>query len=373
MAWSFLNHLLGLRDLGFEPVFMEAPIEPNSCYDVAAADLTDDPTYGLAFLKASLASVGLDGMRWCYLDGDRYWGMSRDEAVDVLERSSVLLNVTASSWTDDFARASRRILIDCDAPLTQIQLANGRQPLSGIASMHDTFFTYGVNLAEGRALGPTAGLRWQPTRPPVHLPSFEVTAPPNGGAWTSVTSWSSTATFEWRGDAFGDKARSYRELMDLPARVPVSLELAAAGDAPADDLCARGWKVIDPVPVTRTVDTFRHYVTRSRAEFGVAKHAFVHSQNGAFNDRALAYLASGRPVVCSDTGLGWLPPSDGVVPFTDLDAAAAGIRRVEADIEHHGRAARRFVETHFSAGDVIADLLREADVPLPVSNTAVAR
>jgi hypothetical protein len=34
MTWVFLNYLLGLRDLGFEPVFMEAAGPQPTCYDV---------------------------------------------------------------------------------------------------------------------------------------------------------------------------------------------------------------------------------------------------------------------------------------------------------------------------------------------------
>ncbi|MGH2686467.1 MAG: hypothetical protein ACRDJP_13470, partial [Actinomycetota bacterium] len=91
MAWSFLHYLLALRDLGFEPVFMEAAIEPESCYDVAAGDLTSDPSYGVRFLRSCFSATGLEGTRWWYADGDRDWGMSREEAIATLEGSAVLL------------------------------------------------------------------------------------------------------------------------------------------------------------------------------------------------------------------------------------------------------------------------------------------
>jgi len=48
MTWVFLNYLLGLRALGFEPVFVEAAGPQPTCYDVGAGRMTDDPTYGVA-------------------------------------------------------------------------------------------------------------------------------------------------------------------------------------------------------------------------------------------------------------------------------------------------------------------------------------
>jgi glycosyltransferase involved in cell wall biosynthesis len=77
------------------------------------------------------------------------------------------------------------------------------------------------------------------------------------------------------------------------------------------------------------------------------------------------YAASGRPVVCSDTGLDWLPTGEGVLPFTDLGSAAEAIAAVEADPQGHGSAARRIAEEHFAADRVVRDLLTAADVPLP--------
>ena len=352
MAWSFLSYLLALRDLGYEPVFMEAAIESESCYDVDAAALTGDPAYGIRFLESCLAATGLGGIRWWYRDGDRDWGMSRDEAVAVLEESAVLLNVAISSWCPEFRRAPRRLLVDCDAPLTQIQLERARYPLTPIVDAHDTLFTYAVNLAEGGYRGPDGGRRWRATRPPVHLPSWTTSAPSEDGAWTTVTSWR-------------EKGRSYRAILDLPSRGAGPFELAIAGDAPAGELRAAGWRVVDPVPVTRSLPAFADYVRGSRGEVGVAKHAFVESRSGAFNDRALAYLASGRPVVCSDTGLSWLPAGDGLLPFRDALAAARAIATVEEDRVHHGRAARALAEDHFAGGRVVGRLLRDADVPLP--------
>jgi glycosyltransferase involved in cell wall biosynthesis len=91
----------------------------------------------------------------------------------------------------------------------------------------------------------------------------------------------------------------------------------------------------------------------------------VKARTGAFNDRSLNYLASGRPVVCSDTGLDWLPTGAGLLPFDDAAGAATALAAVEADPAAHAAAARRLAEEHFAAADVLCELLAAAGVPVP--------
>jgi hypothetical protein len=363
MTWVFLNWLRGLSDLGFEPVFMEAAGPQPTCYDVDAGRMTDDPGYGSRY-----ATQVLSGMRWWYADPALPaggCGMSYDEAMTTLDDSAVLINVGGSCWTPEFGKADRRILIDTDAPFTQFRLADGDEGMAALADAHDTLATYAVNVAESRSATPTSGRRWLPTRPPVHIASVEATPVPEG-AWTSVTSWSSYGAAWWDLEEYRQKDVAYMQLGDLPSRVgKVSLEIALSGEGPKGQLTKRGWRIVDPVPVTRTPELFVDYLQRSRGELGVTKQAYVKARTGAFNDRTLMYAASGRPVVCSDTGLDWLPTGAGVLPFTDLNSAARAIASVEAEPQHHGDAARRLAETEFAAERVVADLLRAADVALP--------
>lgn len=363
MTWVFLNWLRGLADLGFEPVFMEAAGPQPTCYDVAAERMTEDPSYGIDYLRESFGDI-----RWWYADpaldgGGR--GMSYDEAVATLEDAAVLLNVSGSCWTPEFGKAARRILVDTDAPFTQIRLADGDEGWAAFVDLHDTLATYAVNVATGDATTPDGGRTWLPTRPPVHLPSFEPTPVPDG-AWTTVTSWAAYGATWWDLEEYRQKDIEYMRLRDLPSLVPdVTLELALSGDAPRRQLADRGWRVTDPIDVSRTTDVFRDYLRTSRGELGVAKQAYVKARTGAFNDRTLMYAASGRPVVCSDTGLDWLPTGTGVLPFTDARSAARAIATVEAEPQAHGAAARRIAEQHFSADRVLADLLDAADVSRP--------
>lgn len=362
MTWVFLNWLRGLRDLGFEPVFMEAAGPQPACYDVAAERMTDDPGYG-----AGYADRVLDGVRWWYADPALPaggCGMTYDEAIATLEDAAVLVNVGGSCWAPEFGKAPRRILVDTDAPFTQFRLADGDEGWTSVVDAHDTLATYAVNVAAGRTVTPDGGRAWLPTRPPVHLPSVAVTPVPDG-AWTTVTSWSAYGAAWWDLEEYRQKDVAYMRIGDLPSRVDVTLELALSGEGPVRQLGKRGWRIVDPIPVSRTPEAFCDYLRSSRGELGVAKQAYVKARTGAFNDRTLMYAASGRPVVCSDTGFDWLPTGNGVLTFTDVESAAAAIAQVEADPQRHGAAARRLAEEHFAADRVVGDLLRAADVPLP--------
>ncbi|HEX9547262.1 MAG TPA: glycosyltransferase [Acidimicrobiales bacterium] len=371
MTWVFLNYLLGLRDLGFEPVYVEAAGPQPTCYDVAAGRMTEDPAYGVNYLTESLDAAGLTSCRWWYADHALPGGgvgMAYDEAVATLESASVLINVSASCWAEEFLRAPRRILLDTDAPFTQIRLADGDEGWAAFVDSHDVHATYAVNVAQGNADPevPDGGRRWLATRPPVDLRAWSAVSPPPDGAWTTVTSWSAAEASWWQLKEYRQKDVEYVRLREIPRLVPdCRFELALGGSAPRRQLAELGWQLADPIEVASTVRDYQEYLRCSRGELGVAKHAYVTGRTGAFNDRSLNYLACGRPVVCSDTGLDWLPTGCGLITFKDAQSAADAIRTAEEDIVAHGRAARQLAEDHFSADAVLASLLTSSDIVLP--------
>ena len=81
----------------------------------------------------------------------------------------------------------------------------------------------------------------------------------------------------------------------------------AMGNLIADAMDKVGKEGVITVEEAKGIDT--HLVgQQSRVEFAVAKHGYVVSRGGWFSDRSICYLASGRPVLVQDTGLGdWLP------------------------------------------------------------------
>jgi len=159
----------------------------------------------------------------------------------------------------------------------------------------------------------------------------------------------------------------FRRFLDLPARTGKCFELALdIHPADADDierLHRSGFELVDPRQVAGDPWRYRSYIQKSRAELQVAKQLYVATRSGWISDRSLCYLASGRPVITQDTGLGGLyPVGRGLLTFTNLEEAAEAVEQVEADYEGHTRAARLLAEECFGSDRVLTALLRQLDV-----------
>src|ERR1041385_8649611 len=48
--------------------------------------------------------------------------------------------------------------------------------------------------------------------------------------------------------------------------------------------------------VSRALWDYRRFIQESKAEFGIAKHAYVSTRSGWFSDRTECYLAAGRQI-----------------------------------------------------------------------------
>ena len=106
---------------------------------------------------------------------------------------------------------------------------------------------------------------------------------------------------------------------------------------------------------------YREFIADSKAELGVAKHAYVVTRGGWFSDRSVCYLASGRPVLLQDTAIGgWLPVGEGILSFSNLEGALGAVQAVLADYDHHRKRARQLAEEYFSTDRVLPKLLETA-------------
>src|SRR5205085_4654876 len=115
---------------------------------------------------------------------------------------------------------------------------------------------------------------------------------------------------------------------------------------------------VDAMRVSRTPWEYRDFIHGSKAEFGVAKHTYVANRSGWFSDRTACYLASGRPALVQDTG--WtahLPCGDGLLSFSTIDEAAAGVDRINSEYAKHARCAQEIAREHFDARRVLPRLI----------------
>jgi hypothetical protein len=356
-VWHHLQYLIGLERLGHHVTYFEHYGMPNLCYDPVRDDWTSDPVYGIGFMLDLFKPYRFHE-RWCYIGEDETCsGMSRAELARACRECDVFLNLSNINYIPEVELCRRRVLIDTDPVFTQI----GAHGLGGAFESYDTRFTYGENVHQPGCDMPTAGQEWLPTRQPVVLDLWNSATNAPAGPYTTVMNWAAFGESTYEGRLYGNKARQFEPFFTLPAACGENMELAV--EVPPDirtRLEAGGWVLRDPRQVTKSPSTYQQYLQRSKAEFSVAKHAYVSTHCGWFSDRSAAYIASGRPVVVEDTGFSrWMQTGLGVVAFRTRDEALRAIADVNARYSEHSRAARQIAETYFDSNRVLGDILEQ--------------
>jgi hypothetical protein len=358
-SWHHLQYLIGFQRLGHRVTFFEHYGWPDSCYDPRRGDMTSDPGYGVEYVVRLLDAAGFEG-RWCYLseDGQSY-GIQREELAEHCRECDVYFNLSNINWIPELEECRRRVLVDTDPVFTQI----GGFGMGGPFNRYQALFTYGENVHRPGCDMPDGGARWLPTRQPVVLDLWPVTTGPRQAAFTTVVNWSAYGDREHEGRVYGQKDREFEPYFTLPHQTGEPMEVAVNGPP---DIRARmeagGWRLADPQTVTRDPWTYQAYLRLSRAEFCVAKHAYVSTRSGWFSDRSTAYLASGRPVIVQDTGFSdFLPCGQGLLSYRCPEEAKAAVVHLGDRYDEHSRAARAVVEECFDARQVLSSLLEQCD------------
>jgi hypothetical protein len=363
MAWHHLQYVLGFKQLGHEVLFLEESEDYPSCYDPTTHQIGTDPTYGLKFTKYAFDRLGVDS-QWAYYDAHKkQWHGPAAGMVDrFCEAADTLVNVSGvNRLLPALQQIPVRILIDTDPAFTQIRhLTNEVARSRGL--QHNGFFSFGETIEAGKSSVPDDGFQWHATRQPVVLDAWPTSNGPNHGAFTTVMQWESYPGVDVDGHHFGMKSESFNMVRELPSRVTAQLEIALGGkSAPRQELTRLGWRLADPLSVTRDPWTYQAYLQKSRGEFGVAKHGYVVSRSGWFSERTACYLATGRPVVVQDTGFSqFIPCGEGIFAFVDAKSAIDALHRVEEGYQKHCRAARELAGEYFGSNKVLCSLLERA-------------
>lgn len=350
-AWVFLNWMCGARRTRRDVVFVDRWTgELGPC------------AAGVEWVRTVMASADFDGAWAVVLPSGECAGLSRAELERRLD-GSVLLNVMG--YLDDealLALPARRIFLDIDPGFGQAWHVAG---LADVFRGHERTATVGLNVGRAGCGVPDLGKDWITTVPPVDVDAWSCAGPPRGPL-TSVGSWRGPfAPVVIDGVTHGLRVHAGRAFADLPLRTGVGIEVALDID-PADDpdrlqMLAGGWSVREPGDVAGTMDDYRSYLRRSAGEFSIAKEAYVTMRSGWFSDRSACYLASGRPVITTDTGLGGhLPIGDGLLTYQTVDDAVAAIDEVMSRPAHHARAARELALEYLDSRRVVPSLLERA-------------
>jgi hypothetical protein len=360
-AWSDMQYLAGFRALGHDVYYLEDNGLTSWAWDWEKGELTTALDYPAQFVSTCLEPIGL-GDRWIYRAGEATLesrGMPLEELLAVCEKADLLVMRSAPMWLwrPEYDLPRRRIFIDVDPGFTQIKLANGNAGLVEGLNRCERYFTIGQGIGAPDCPIPTAGRTWLKTIPPVALGEWPVTSGSPATHFTTVMNWRGFDDVTYEGVLYGTKEKEFPKYIDLPRQTTQPLRLAVMGVEP-ELLTGHGWDVVPSWEISRTPASYRGFIQESRAEFGVAKHAYVSTRSGWFSDRSICYLASGRPVLVSDTRLSdWLPIGNGLLTFRDLPEAVAGIDEINADYQRHCIAARRLAEDYFAAERVLPDLL----------------
>jgi hypothetical protein len=362
MSFYVLHHVAGLQQLGYEVHYAERLMRPNEAYDPTTGTMSDDAAYGVKYLEAELARLGIGRDRFSFVDRQgRCHGSGWRALEQALDAAEFVLTVAAPTWFDELERCPRRAFVDGDPLFTQLELVHDGSVRSSALVHYDTLFTYAVRVGAADCTVPDAGRTWLPARPVVATDLWEPVPPSRDLPVTALLHWAAGGDVVHEGRTYGHKDSEFIRFLDLPRRVAGRFEAAIGGAAPWKELEAAGWERRDPLLASRTVDDYRRFIGGSRVDFGVAKHAYVASRCGWFSDRSLCFLASGRPVLHQDTGFtDWLPECDGVLPFSDLESAVEALERLDCDYDRHARAARGVAEEHFEAASVLGGMLDRA-------------
>jgi hypothetical protein len=351
-AWALLQYVLGFQELGFEVAVVDR-LEPGMVDGRAEQGALDH-------LRGLLAP---EDVAFCVLDagGQSVAGLSRDDVLDRVRRARFLLNIMGFIRDPELlAAARRRVFLDIDPGFGQVWRELG---LADVFASHDDFVTVGRNVGRDGCGVPTCGLIWLTIPPPVVIDRHPVVD--GGDAFTGVGSWRGPYDpVDYDGRRLGLRVHEFRKLVELPGRVGVpfrfALEIDAEDEADRTSLQEHGWQLVDPREVAGDPPAYLEFVQGSLAELGVAKEIYVDLRTGWLGDRTACYLASGKPALVQDTGLGpYYTLGEGLLAYSSLGEAVEGAEWILADQPRHSAAARHLAEAELDARVVLARLLEE--------------
>jgi hypothetical protein len=368
-TWLYLNWLRGLQRLGHDVWYVEDnPIWP---YDPLRETITNDCLYAIAHIAKCMDRIGLRD-RWAFrlADADRgCWGLSERELGDLYRSCDALLNIVGSTaLREEHLQAPRRVYVETDPVTVELQLASKDEHLWVPFANHDAIFTYGENYGAPDCGVPLNGLvgEYHTTRQPIDLELWPMAFRPNAETFTTIGNWKQDGgDVHWAGQVYyWSKHHEWEKFLALPLLTSQPFEVALKVDDSADRerLCAHGWRIVSPLPMSLDVfGAYQDFIQRSRAEWTVAKDQNVRLRSGWFSERDACYLASGKPVIAQDTGFSnVLPTGEGLFAFRTIEEALAAVEAVNADYRRHCEGARAIVEEYFEARKVAARLLEAA-------------
>lgn len=358
-AWAFLQYLFGLRELGFQPILIDR-LTADMAVDATGKPSPAARREAIAWFEDVVEFAGLRDSCSLLLDGGQSVGLNQGDLVRSIEAAPCLINVMGFLTDPELLAASEMLVfLDVDPGFPQLWRELGQADLF---EGHHRHVTVGANIGLPDCEIPLGGVEWIGIRPPVSLDLWDP-SPDTSRTFRSIGSWRGPYDpIEWRERTLGLRVHEFRKFVELPRRVDgefvIALDIDAADQGDAELLAEHGWVLENPRAVGGSMSTYRDFVSSSGAEIAIAKNIYVATKSGWFSDRSACFLASGRPVLCQDTGFaGSLPLDEGLVAFASPEEAVEGANRILGDWQSHSKAARDIAEEFFDSRRVLSELL----------------
>ena len=359
-TWAVLQYLLGLRKLGHEIYFIE-PL-PEKSFDSEGEQL--DHSINAAYFRQVMTEFSLEQNSALLIESNKQTvGLSYEKLKHLSSHADLLINVSGMLRDEELiSNIPLRVYLDLDPAFNQIwHFVYG---IDMRFAAHNRFVTVGKSVGQENCRVPTCGIEWTKTFQPVVLDYWTADSGIIYDGLTTIANWRGYGSVEFEGVFYGQKAHSLRPLMNLPTLTDEKFMPALTiHPDESKDLAAlkeNNWRLLDPLELTATPASYRHFVQGSKAEFGIAKSGYVASRCGWFSDRSACYLASGRPVIAQETGFSdFLPTGKGLFAFKTAEDVIESINAINADYHSQSRAARSLAEELFDSDKVLTKLLRE--------------
>ena len=359
-AWNWLQLAVGLRKLGHDVYYVE-DVEPSWCVDAAGKPCPLERSVNRHLFRSTMEHFGfMERACQIYDRGRSTIGLPLATLEQIAKDTDLVLNIAGHLKTESvLALPRRRAYLDQDPVYTQLWSAAYGKNL-GFAQ-HDAFLTVGLDVGTNASPIPDCGLTWHPMLPAVVPECWDAAVDLDSVAFTTIASWSGYGDLCYRGEMYQSKREEFVRFAALPRRVAQPFEVALRRhreeDPAVDGLRANGWRLADATAIS-DLDAYQQYIARSRAEVGIAKHAYVHGRSGWFSDRSAHYLVSGKPVLAQATGFErHLPTGRGLLAFSTLEEAAAGVESINGDYRAHCEAAREIAEEYLHYRKVLPPML----------------
>jgi hypothetical protein len=360
-TWAFLQYILGFKKLGWEVVFIDH-LQPQMCVNALGQQCAFEQSVNVEYFVRTMNEFSLnDSYALLYNDGERIIGIPRAKLIEKTAESCLLINVMGFLRDEEIlGRARKTVFLDIDPGFGQMWQELG---LCKIFDGHDYHVTIGENIGKADCTIPTCGLKWITSRQPVQLDYWRPACDRASRSFTSVGSWrGNSGPIQFRGKTYGLRVHEFRKIMPLPQltneRFEVALDIHPSDNDDKTLLAQNGWRLLDPEAVSGDPHRYQDFIHRSGAEFMIAKNLYVETRSGWFSDRSCCYLASGRPVLCKDTGLKSLyPVGKGLLTFNTLDEAISGVQEISGNYNAHSRAAQEIAVECFDSNKVLQQLI----------------